>query len=153
MYKYFILFAAFLSLTVLQSFQDVEQGQCDSKMLKEDSKKVLDIYKYDSSKLTKIGYKTKESVKEIEVPLFLGEKYRFIFNTTSIVKPVIINVFNKDKESRNRKLLWSSKDDPASLKEHIFEHTHSMKVFVDYTIPPADSSASPGCILFMLGYK
>jgi hypothetical protein len=153
MYKNLTVFAFFICLSVLPAFQAAEQGQCDSKTLKEDSKKTLENYKYDSAKLTKIGYKTKESVKEIEVPLFLGEKYRFIFNTATISKTVVINVFKKDKESRNRKLLWTSKDDAPSIKEHIFEHTHSMKVFVDYTIPPADSSALPGCVLFMLGYK
>jgi hypothetical protein len=144
---------SFLLFTFCCGFQTSDEPVCDSKSLKEKARKTMDPYKYDSAKMTKIAYKAKESLKEVEVPLFLGEKYRFVFNTETISKPVIINVYNKDKEARNRKLLWTSKDDPATLKEHIFEHTHAMKVFVDYAIPPTDSTAAPGCILFMLGYK
>jgi hypothetical protein len=144
---------AFICFSLCCAFQTADPSVCDIKGLKDQSRKLMDPYKYDSSKLTKISYKVKESLKEVEVPLFLGEKYRFIFNTETISKAVIINVYNRDKDARNRKLLWTSKDDPAGLKEHIFEHTHSMKVFVDYTIPAADSTATPGCLLFLLGYK
>jgi hypothetical protein len=140
-------------LAAFTAFQAADGPACDSKNLKDKAKKTLDPYKYDSAKLTKIAYKTKESVKEVEVPLFIGEKYRFVFNTETISKTVVINIYNKDKDSKNRKLLFSTQDAPTAEKEHVWEHTHAMKVFVDYSIPPADSTAAAGCVLFMLGYQ
>ncbi len=143
----------FVCVSVFSAFQASDGASCDSKNLRERAKKTLDPFKYDSAKLTKITYKTKESVKEVEVPLFIGEKYRFVFNTEGISKPVIISVYNKDKDARTRKLLFSTEGTPAAEKQQVWEHTHSMKVFVDYSIPAADSTATPGCVFFMLGYQ
>ena len=63
---------------VLMAFQGGDV-LCNAKDLKEKAKNTLEPYKYDSSELTRILYKKKESVKEIEVPLFIGEKYRMVF--------------------------------------------------------------------------
>ncbi len=89
---------------------------CDQRILKENAKKELGEYKYDLSKLTKITYKTKPQLKETEVVLFLGGKYKLIFNTEAVPKPIIVNLYNKDKDSKRRKLLFSSKDLPPDKK-------------------------------------
>jgi hypothetical protein len=152
--KKFILGAlALISFAVFSAFQGTDGPACDQKVLKDKAKKALDPYKYDSAKLTKITYKKKESVKEVEVPLFLGEKYRFVFNTETLKTLVVINVYNKDKESKNRKLLFTTKDAPSDKREHVWEHGRSTKVYVDYDVPAGDSTSVPGCVLFMLGYK
>jgi len=146
--------AAFLALTgaALQT-----QEICDQKGLKARTKEKLDPYKYDSGKLTKVTYKNKAQVKETEIPVFIGEKYRMVFNTEALSKNIIITVYNKDKESKGRKALWSSKDQPAGSKLHIWEpDKRAMKYFVDYEIPAAADSAflnKQECMVFMLGYK
>ncbi len=153
MRKFIIGTFSFFMLTVLSSFQTVKDSSCDSKALKEKSRKALDPYKYDSAKLTRITYRSKEFLREVEVPLFIGEKYRCVFNTETLSKGIVINVYNKDKDSRNRKLLFSTKDAPVTRTEHVWEHGHSTKIFVDYSVPAGDSATAPGCVLFMLGYK
>lgn len=127
---------------------------CDQRILKENAKKELGEYKYDLSKLTKITYKNKPQLKETEVALFLGEKYKLIFNTEAVPKPIIVNLYNKDKDSKRRKLLFSSKDLPPDKKIFSFEYSFARRIYVDYEIP-ADSSNQnlSGCIFFMLGYK
>jgi hypothetical protein len=142
-----------LGLIGIMSFQVGDNLLCDSKVLKEKAKDMLDPFKYDSSELTRILYKKKESVKEVEVPLFIGEKYRFVFVLEALPKPVEIQIYNKDKESKNRKLLFSSKDAGADKKTWEFEISKSRHVYVDYVIPPTEVGSYSGCAVFSVGYK
>lgn len=128
---------------------------CDQKALKDAARAKLEPYKYDSGKVTQLRYKNKAQMKEIEVPVFIGEKYRMVFNTEAVTRNVVISVYNKDKETKNRKVLWTSKNSPAGTTLHVFEPENAkFKFFVDYDLPAvADSSAASECIVFMLGYK
>lgn len=126
---------------------------CDQKALKDKAKKILEPYKYDVAKVTAIIYKDKPTVKEIEVPLFIGEKYRLVFNAEALPKQVVINLYNRDKESSKRKLLFSSKDATADKKDFSFDYSFANKIFIQYDIPAGDSTAKSGCLVFMLGYK
>ena len=126
---------------------------CNAKDLKEKAKLALEPYKYDSSELTRILYKNKETVKEVEVPLFIGEKYRIVFELEALPKQIEVQIYNKDKDSKNRKLLFSSKDVGADKKEFQFEVAKSRHVFVDYIIPQTEAGSYSGCAVFMVGYK
>ncbi|MBS1647718.1 MAG: hypothetical protein JST67_10295 [Bacteroidetes bacterium] len=125
---------------------------CDAKALKEKAQKQLEPYTYDMAKLTRIAYKAKPWLKEIEVPLFIGEKYRLVFNAEALPKAIDITIYNHDKDSKKRKVLFSSKD-AANKKMFSFDVSFMRKVFVDYEIPTGDSTAAGGCLVFMLGYK
>jgi hypothetical protein len=136
---------------VLMAFQGGDV-LCNSKELKEKAKLALEPYKYDSSELTRILYKAKETVKEVEVPLFIGEKYRIVFELEALPKQVEVQIYNKDKDSKNRKLLFSSKD-MGDKKEFQFEVSKVRHVYVDYIIPPTEAGSYSGCAVFMVGYK
>ncbi len=137
----------------LTSFQGGDTILCDSKALKEKAENFLDPYKYDSSELTKIIYKKQESVKEVEVPLFIGEKYKVVFVTEALPKAVEIQIYNKDKESKNRKLLFSSKDAGPEKKDISFDVSMVRHIFVDYIVPPVETGSYSGCVVFAVGYK
>lgn len=126
---------------------------CNAKELKEKAKELLEPYKYDSSELTRIMYKKKESIKEVEVPLFIGEKYRIAFELEALPKQVEVRIYNKDKDSKNRKLLFSSKDIGAEKKEFYFEISKARQIYVDYIVPPTEEGSYSGCAVFMVGYK
>jgi hypothetical protein len=136
---------------LLASFQSGDI-LCNAKALKEKAKAALDVYKYDSSELTKIIYKKKETIKEVEVPLFIGEKYRIVFEMEALPKNVEVQIYNKDKDSKNRKLLFSSKE-AGDKKEFYFEVSKTRHVFVNYVIPPTEEGSYSGCAVFMVGYK
>lgn len=136
---------------VLMAFQGGDV-LCNAKELKEKARNVLEPYKYDSSELTRILYKKKESIKEVEVPLFIGEKYRMVFELEALPKKVEVQIYNKDKESKNRKLLFSSKD-LGDKKEFTFEVSKVRHVYVDYVVPPTEEGSYSGCAVFMVGYK
>lgn len=153
MKKQAFIIIGLITTFVFMSFKGGPELSCNSKELKERTKELLDPYKYDSSELTRIQFKNKETIKEVEVPLFIGESYRFVFNTEALPEQVEINVYNKDKESKNRKLLFSSKGSEAGQKQFTFEHTKARKVFINYTIPKTETPNLMGCVVFMLGYK
>lgn len=136
---------------VLMAFQGGDV-LCNAKDLKEKAKNTLEPYKYDSSELTRILYKKKESVKEIEVPLFIGEKYRMVFELEALPKQVEVQIYNKSKDSKNRKLLFSSKS-IGDKKEFMFEVSKVRQVYVDYIVPPTEEGSYSGCAVFMVGYK
>ncbi len=135
----------------LSSFQ-TDSILCNVGELETKAGNLLDPYKYDSSELTKIVYKDKETVSEIEVPLFIGEKYRFVFELEALPKRVEVQIYNKSKESKNRKLLFSSKA-MGDKSEFQFDISLLRTAYVDYIIPPAQDGVHAGCALFMLGYK
>jgi predicted nuclease with TOPRIM domain len=141
-----------LIVFALMSFQGGDI-LCNAKELKEKAKNSLEPYKYDSSELTRIMYKKKESVKEVEVPLFIGEKYRIVFELEALPKQIEVQIYNKDKDSKNRKLLFSSKELGADKKEFQFEVSKTRHVYVDYVVPPTEEGSYSGCAVFMVGYK
>lgn len=134
------------------SFQNT--NTCDPKLLKDAVKNELPPYQFDLSKLTKFNYKNKPQLKEIEVDLFWGEKYKLIFNTEGAPMPIVINLYNKDKEHSNRKLLYTTKNEEVNKKIFTFEYSKARRIYIDYEIP-ADSTNSniTGCVMFVLGYK
>ena len=145
-----------LSVLILVGLTSIQGGDtilCNVKALKEKAENLLDPYKYDSSELTKIIYKKQESVKEVEVPLFIGEKYKVVFVTEALPKAVEIQIYNKDKESKNRKLLFSSKDAGADKKDISFDISMSRHIFIDYVVPPVEIGSYSGCVVFAVGYK
>lgn len=128
--------------------------QCDTKKLKDDAKAALDPYTYDSGKVTRLYYKKKEAIKEIEIPVFIGEKYKFVFNSAGITRDVKISIYNKDKDAKNRKELFScSAKDGEKIQSFVPEggKTH---FYVDYALPAVADSLPPSeCMVLMLGFK
>ena len=149
------LFKSLLTFVFIFAFMAFQGGDvlCNAKELKEKAKVALEPYKYDSAELTRILYKAKETVKEVEVPLFIGEKYRMVFELEALPKQVEVQIYNKDKSSKKRKLLFSSKDIGAEKKEFVFEVSKVRQVYVDYVIPPTEAGSYSGCAVFMVGYK
>jgi hypothetical protein len=145
-------FFSIVIVFVLMAFQGGDV-LCNAKELKEKAQELLEPYKYDSSELTRILYKNKETIKEVEVPLFIGEKYRIVFELEALPKQVEVQIYNKDKNSKNRKLLFSSKDFLTEKKEFHFEVSKVRHVYVDYIVPPTESGSYSGCAVFMVGYK
>jgi hypothetical protein len=149
-----ILRPAFIFVLLLANlaFQEGDIS-CNVEALTEKMQKELKPYVYDMSKLTHIGYKEKIWLKELEVPLFIGEKYRMVFNTEALTNQIVISIYNRPKDSKKRKLLFTTKDAPADKREFVFDYAMARQAFIDYEIPAGDSTVSGGCLVFMLGYK
>lgn len=150
------LFISLFGIALLTSAVTLAQADlsCDAKKLKGEIKGELKPdYKYDSSKITRIVYKDKEQLKEVEVPLFIGEKYRFVFNTKSLPKQVEINVYNKKAGMKKRKLLYSSSKEKDTDNIFVWEPEKSRKMYINYKVPPGSAADQRGCVVFLLGYK
>ncbi len=152
MRKAYLVISLFLFVG-LAAFQVVDE--CDTMSLKKDLKEQLKPdYKYDSSKTTKFSYKSKVQQKEIEVPLYRGEKYRFLFNMSGISKQgVEVKIYNKPIDNSKRELLYELKPEPGKLI-YTFEPEKSRKMYIDYTIPEVENpTENKDCLVFVLGYK
>jgi len=162
MTKYNILAIVFFTLIATAGMSQAYE-HCDTKTLKDTCKQYLDRpFKYDASNTILISFQKRPQMKEIELPMFMGEEYRIIFNTYALPPGVEIHVYNKDADHDNRKELFSCNSSDASKKIFIWDcpHYHS-KIFVDYVIPAKhdngsgtdDSPAVEGCGILVVGYK
>ncbi len=113
----------------------------------------LKTFFYASSKITSIDYTYRTSVKEVEVPLFKGEKYRMVFNRQDLPKNVEVEIYDKSWKENGRTLLYSSKDQDPSTTILSFEPKRAKNLFINYKVPPAEGSKETGCIVFVLGYQ
>ncbi len=155
MKKQFLIYIVAVTGFVALSFvQTGTQPECNQKELKNKCKALLEPFKYDNAKVTRIVYKPKKQQKELEVDLFIGEKYKIVFCTSGMNKKIPITIYNKSKDANKREALFTNKDIPESQTEFAFEPKRSSKIYVDYDIPAtAGDSIAGGCIAFMLGFK
>lgn len=138
-------------LSFLGSFQ--QPSECPSKDVKAKIKKDLKPYKYDSAKTTKFTLKAKPQRKEIEVPLYLTEKYKLMFTVAGMPVRPTVKIFNKDFESKNREMLFSSEDHKDKTEFEYETKKWTRKVYVNIEVPAVNDSAVTGCVFFVVGYE
>lgn len=110
-------------------------------------------YKYDSSKTTRLKLSGEAKTFEVEVPLFIGEKYKFIFNTAELQDDVVISVYNKKLGKNNRELLYTNKEDKSGDKTtYEWEPEKSRTMYINYEVAKG-GDISQGCVVFLLGYR
>ncbi|OFX69656.1 MAG: hypothetical protein A2X12_01060 [Bacteroidetes bacterium GWE2_29_8] len=144
----------FILIIILSSFAGDNPKLCEE-IIKQ-SCKALEPYNYDSAESTIIKYKgVEQKLSDIEVTLYFGERYRFVFNTENAPNGIKIEVFDKKSKSSNRQLLFSSEEFKNNKKILYFEPTKSRTMYINYTIPAVTSSDSlkTGCVAFALGYE
>lgn len=145
-----------LTLTMIFGTTKALQNRfvCPSTDLKNAVKPLLEPdYKYDSSKTTRISSSGEVEIKEVEVPLFIGEKYKFIFNTAELQKDIVISVYNKQLGKNNRQLLYSNKDElNGKTTTYAWEPDKSRTMYINYEVPKEAGNAQ-GCVVFLLGYR
>lgn len=129
---------------------------CPSSAMKQVLKPMLKPdYKYDSSKITRIKLTADKRTKEIEVPMFIGEKYKFLFNTTEMPEGVNISIYDKKQGKKNRTLLYSIAPEMENDKNQTifsFEPQKSRTMYVEYEFPSSATKVE-GCVVFLLGYR
>lgn len=156
MKKIFVIGSVVLALAY--GFTTIQQADnCDKKGITNAMKKALEPFKYDSQKFTKINFTKKAQQMEVEVPVFIGEKYRVVFNTSGLPKGIGISIYSKDKESKKREAVYTNKDLKEGQTEIVFDAPRMRKMYIDYDVP-ADSTVTAankisGCVAFMVGYK
>lgn len=148
--KFLVVAVSIVSFSSLIAQETVE---CDATSLKATLKPFLmPVYKYDSSNITKFTYKAEIQGKEIEVPLFSSEKYRLLFNASSI-PGLEIYIYDKPKGRNNRTLLYASKSKNNKEGLYSYDPENSAPVYVTYLLPGSENVGTEGCVVFLLGYK
>lgn len=152
-----LLFFAMIATSAIGQTYDY----CDVKTLKDSCKDYIDHpYKYDASNIILVTLQHKAQLKEVELPMFMGESYKLIFNTYGLPPGVEIHVYNKDADHDNRKELFSCNSSGAT-KMFIYQTDHfHQKLYVDYVIPAnrtstdgKDAPVVQGCAVMVVAYK
>ena len=141
-----------ISLTAFQYQAQTIQNSCKSSESRKAAKVELEPYQYDAGKTNTFTFKNKVQQREIEVPLFIGERYRFVFNTEGLPQPIDIEIYDKKAESKNRTLLFSNKDNKDD-RFLIFEPEKSKKLYVNYIVPVTNDTIKKGCVVMVVGYQ
>lgn len=143
-----------IALSILSySSSKAQDTDCDATSLKAALKPFLmPVYKYDSSNITKFTYKSEKQGKEIEVPLFTSEKYRLLFNASTL-PGIEIYIYDKPMGKPNRTLLYASKSKNNKEGLYSYDPEKSAPVYVTYILPESENVGTSGCIVFLLGYK
>lgn len=145
-------YTAILIITVISyGFVAPTSTECNTRELKKEGISTLDPYYYSSSKVSTINYDYRAQRKEIEVPLFKGEKYKMVFNKKALPKDVIIEIYDKDKSHDSRTPLFTTEGTDGPLVS--YEPKKSKKMYVNYLIPASKESGESGCLVFVLGYQ
>lgn len=128
---------------------------CNSSEIKSELKRALiPEYRYDSASITPFKASSEFQGKKIEVPLFSGEKYRFVFNTKGASKNFQIYVSDKKDGLKSGKFLFALKEVREEGKDiYVFEPEKSQKLYITYIVPPAVEGVEDFCAAFMIGYK
>lgn len=132
-------------------------GSCNWEDIKKDCEDLLKPYKYYAFKVSRIEFGTESQFKEIQIPLFRGSEYRFVFNTAALPEDVKIQIWNAPAEFEGRKLIYEAekgKDlvvyDPPKTKVN-------NRIFINYVIPASAKTefgeSSSGCVVFYSGFK
>ena len=145
-----LMAVAVFTLTAQSSSEMMDY--CTSNVTKKKAKEALAPYKYDGSKTTRIVFKYTEQRKEVEIPLYFGERYRMVFNREGTPQPVKISVYNKSYTQKNRELLWTSENEPDSETQFVYEPKRARKMYVNYEIPSTNDTLKKGCVVLLLGY-
>ena len=73
-----LIYACAIVITAALSIAAVSEDECDTKSLKKEGISELNPFFYSAAKINDISYAYKATRKEIEVPLFKGEKYKMV---------------------------------------------------------------------------
>lgn len=148
-----LIIPGFLVLLIIFGFQFQSSLSCDKAALTAACKKKMEPYKYDNQKFTKVTYKSKPQELEIEAPVFIGEKYRIVFNTSALTKAITINVYTKGKENEKRQPIYSVKTVKSGENIFSFDAPRTRKMFINYSIPASsDTTTVSECVVYMMGY-
>lgn len=157
MNRYNIFLTLILAAVVATGFAFIQKSKdlCNPVDLKKKTEPTMKPYTYDSAKMSRLQFMKKPQKFSTEVPLSLFGQYKIVFNTSGMPKKVGINVYDKDKGSDKRKLLFSNADSLETDPILVFNPAkHTRKVFVDYDVPADTLNLKiKGCLYFMLGYK
>lgn len=152
-----VFYISLIGFILCSSFSPIQEpnGGVDKTKLTADCIAKMEPYKYDSQKFTKINFTKNSQLLEIEVPVFIGEKYRIVFNTNALLPNKInINIYTKSKSSSKREAIYTANGDSSNTGEFVFDVPRVRKLFIDYEVPPnATVNTESGYILMMVGYK
>ena len=133
------------------------QNSCSNRTeLREEARLLIRPFKYNLSKTTTINFKRYPQLLRVLVPIYAEQTHRLVFSTKGLPQEIIINIYDKPKSEKRRKVIFtSSPSEPINTFE-LPEEYDEPYLFVEYSIPPSEaedrSTTIRGCAVLMMGY-
>ena len=133
------------------------QNSCSNRTeLREEARLLIRPFKYNLSKTTTISFKRYPQLLRVLVPIYSNQTHRLVFSTKGLPQEIIINIYDKPKSEKRRKVIFtSSPSEPINTFELPEEYKESY-LFVEYSVPPSEaedrSTTIRGCAVLMMGY-
>ena len=136
----------------LSAFQTSNPAECDVEEALKTCKENLNPFSFQDRKTVTFDYTAESQMKEFDIQLYEGEEYRFVINR-KFSPGVEIEVYNKPQDKKNRKLIYSSKDDKNKGALLTFEPLTIPHLYIDVIIPNDVTDRAQGCVTIMVGYE
>jgi len=150
--KYISIIFTVAVLFSLSAFQTSNPAECDVEEALKTCKKNLTPFSFQDRKTVTFDYTSESQTKEFDIQLYEGEEYRFVINR-AFSPGVEIEVYNKPQDKKNRKLVYSSKDDSNKGSLLTFEPLTIPHLYIDVIIPNDVTDRAQGCVTIMVGYE
>ena len=148
-----IIYSLIISFGILSTAAISESSDCDIRSLKNELLKVLKPdYRYDSYMPTRFSYTDKEKTIEIAAPLFKGEDFRFVFNTSGLPKDIEIKFYEK-KGKKGKELFSLNKIKEDGKHIYSFDPQLNKTIYLNYIIPRTRKQNLKGCMVCVIGCK
>lgn len=159
-------FVAIFILAICGLFAKGQNTDCNVNVLKDTCKFYFNLpeyggeaFHYDCANKMSVNFIRKEQVREIQIPIFSGENYLFIFNTYDLAPGVKIDVWSKPIQDEKRENLFSVKSsDAVKVNRFIPKKKLRDRIYIDYTIDahanvPDSAPENGGCGMIVVGFK
>lgn len=121
-------------------------------------KEKLSPFRYEKIKTVAITMKEYAQLKEIIIPIYQEQQYRFVFNAEGMPADIEVEITDRPRDNKKAVVLYSGKAGTAeSVMHETAEGEFYREVYVYLKIPPTEvidpELIQKGCVVFLTGYK
>lgn len=124
--------------------------------LREEVRLLIRPFKYNLSKTTMITFKRYPQLLRVIIPIYNDQEHRLIFSTKGLPQNIEINIYDKAKSEKKRKLLFTGNSDEPINTYELEKEFKGSYLFVEYSVPATDDTdrgtTKRGCVVMMMGY-
>jgi hypothetical protein len=119
-------------------------------------KKEMVPFRYERTTTTNITFKNYDQVREVAIPLFFDNTYKFVVNCEGLPFDIKVEVYDQPMGMRNNPVKIMESTD----KQFTFELDETYlksRVYVNYVVPALEDTEDrviqKGCVVLASGYK
>jgi len=130
----------------------IPSSPCFTKALEDSCRPFMKPFTYGGVNSLHIPLKADAQEKEINLPAFSGQRYRMIFNMSSMPPGATVIIYTEDDTHKKRTALYTFGGGAEKIGK-FDATTKTGKFCIDYEIPASNGTPGSGCSALMFGYE